>query len=282
MILVLGAGGMLGKDVMRAFGTLATGLSRAECDIADPTHIAKLGMGEFGRPNWIINCAAYTKVDLAEQEKQAAYDANALGPSYVSSAAADLNARVIHISTDFVFDGSKTSPYTENDETTPLNEYGRTKLAGERNILPAIILRTSWLFGADGPCFPKTMIRVASSGKPLRVVADQIGCPTYTEDLAQTVADVVQANLPDGIYHATGHEPMSWFDFAKRSVAMAGVKCADISPIQTEDWPTPAARPKYSVLSNEKLHDAGIPKMPELDSALRRFTDRLNQPEPTA
>ena len=282
MILVLGAGGMLGKDVLRAFGDKATGLARAACDIADPTHIAKLGMGEFGRPNWIINCAAYTKVDLAEEEKQAAYDANALGPSYLSSAAADLSARVIHISTDFVFDGSKTSPYAESDDTSPLNEYGRTKLAGEQNIAPAIVLRTSWLFGAEGPCFPKTMIRVASGGKPLRVVADQIGCPTYTEDLAQTIVRVIEANLPDGIYHATGHESMSWFDFAKRAVSAAGILEADISPIQTEDWPTPAARPKYSVLSNEKLIAAGIPKMPNLDSALRRFTDRLNQPEPTA
>ncbi len=282
MILVLGAGGMLGKDVLRAFGSAATGLTRAQCDIADPTQMAQLGMGELGRPNWIINCAAYTKVDLAEQEKQAAYEANALGPSYLSSAAADLSARVIHISTDFVFDGEKTSPYVENDETNPMNEYGRTKLAGERNIASAIVLRTSWLFGAEGPCFPKTMIRVASSGKPLRVVADQIGCPTYTEDLAQTIVQAIDANLPDGIYHATGSEPMSWFDFAKRSVAAYGISEADISPIRTEDWPTPAARPKYSVLSNEKLQAAGIPQMPNLDSALQRFTDRLKQSEPSA
>jgi dTDP-4-dehydrorhamnose reductase len=202
-----------------------------------------------------------------------------MGPSYVASAAADLGARVIHVSTDFVFDGTKSVPYVESDAPHPLSVYGDTKLTGERNASPAVIVRTSWLFGADGPCFPKTMIRAHQAGKSLRVVADQFGTPTFTQELARVFGDIISNNLPDGIYHAAGPESMSWYEFAKRVLSSWAGTDVDVTPIRTEDWPTPAIRPKQSALSMDKLESLGIAKMEPLAKTLPTFCTTLRASE---
>ncbi len=282
-ILLLGAKGMLGTDVAeevrgRRWNLIA--LDREDFDISNPEDSAKIISGEYGKFDWCINCAAYTAVDKAESEPDLAFAINGLGPSYLSKAVGAVGARLIQISTDFVFDGTKTTPYETDDPTNPLSVYGKSKLMGEEGALSgspdAIVLRTSWLFGSNGNCFPKTMIRAYEAGKQLRVVADQIGCPTYTKDLAHAICQMIQSNISGGIYHFCGPEAMSWHEFAVRTLqAWIEEKGEDelptIDPLQTEDWPTPATRPKYSVLDSEGLREFGIARLNNVQSCLKAF-----------
>ncbi|HRK21788.1 MAG TPA: dTDP-4-dehydrorhamnose reductase [Fimbriimonadaceae bacterium] len=289
-VLVVGAKGMLGSDVVTAFdvaGHEVVGLDLPELDITDPMSTAQIASGQLGQFDWAVNGAAYTAVDRAESEKDDAYRVNALGVSYLAQACQMAKIRLIHIGTDFVFDGQKNAPYVETDRANPIGIYAESKLEGEKAALSqgAIVLRTAWLFGPNGPSFPRTMIRAWLEGKSLRVVADQIGSPTYTEELARMIVDSTDSNLEPGLYHAAGPEAMSWYDLAIRAittyrdVVLKEDRPITIQAIRTEDWPTAARRPKYSVLDSGKL-EALVNPMEAFDSSLVRFVQRLeNQPK---
>jgi dTDP-4-dehydrorhamnose reductase len=257
--------------------------SPEELDLTNPESVAKVAAGDFGTFDWCINCAAYTFVDKAETEQQLAHEVNALGPSYLAKACAISGVKLLHVSTDFVFDGEGTRPYLENDPTNPLGAYGRTKWEGEQAVLAghpnSIIARTAWLYGPNGNSFPKTMIRAWEAGKTLRVVGDQVGCPTYTADLARVLCELVEKNAFPGIYHTTGPDSMSWHEFAMLTLEeWANVNGkptpAPIESIRTEDWPTPTKRPKYSVLSFAKTAALGIAPMRPAREAVTDFCER--------
>jgi len=284
-MLLLGGSGMLGSDLhseLRARGHELFAPSSRELDLTDPESVARIASRT--ELDWCVNCAAFTGVDLAESEEQAVAELNAIGPGYLARACALAGIKLLHVSTDFVFDGNSSTPYTEEDIPNPLGVYGRTKLAGEEAIraaLPtALILRTSWLYGPTGKSFPKTMIGAWMEGKALKVVADQVGCPTSTSDLSRVIGDAIETDLFPGIYHASGPDALTWHDFATQAIRVymqvRGMDGAvDIAPIKTEDWPTPAVRPPYSVLSNAKIRAAGIASMRRVDESLTDFCKRL-------
>lgn len=282
---------MLGSDVTHEFrsrGHIVVAPSHAELDISDPSSVANLAGNEFGAFDWCINCAAYTAVDKSEAEPDAAMRINGIAPGYLASMSQMRNAKFLHVSTDFVFDGTKATPYEPEDPTQPLGEYGRSKLAGEEAAragnMQTIILRTAWLYGPNGQSFPRTLIRAWLAGKDLRVVADQVGSPTYTGDLARVIVDIAERDLLPGVYHAAGRDVMSWRDFAHLAIdtyRLEVVKREDavhVQPIRTSDWPTPAARPAYSALSFEKLAREGVLPMRAIQDALKDFVRRLPQP----
>lgn len=275
-VLVTGAGGMLGRAVVAELARRrheAVGLARKEFDVADPTDVARLAAGEFGPLDAVVNCGAYTAVDRAEAEEQAAFDANGLGPSYLGMACRAVGADLIHVSTDFVFDGRAPEPYREDDPTNPLSAYGRSKLQGERALAGnplARIVRTAWLFG-DGPCFPRTMVNAHRAGKRLRVVADQRGNPTYVPDLARTLVDLLERNAFPGVYHTVGPETTTWHDLAVRAIRAATGETPEIEAMTTADYPTAAARPQNSALTDTRLAALGIAPMRPLDEALAEW-----------
>ena len=283
--LLIGGSGMLGSDLhseLQARGHEVFAPNSRELDLTDPESVARITLRT--ELDWCLNCAAFTGVDLAESEEQAATELNAIGPSYLARACAMAGIKLLHVSTDFVFDGKSSTPYTEEDVPNPLGAYGRTKLAGEEAIraaLPtALILRTSWLYGPMGRSFPRTMIEAWRAGKSLKVVADQVGCPTCTVDLSKVIVAATELDLFPGIYHASGPDALSWHEFATRAIkAYMQVKGmegdVDIAPIKTEDWPTPALRPPYSVLSNDKINAAGIAPMRTVEESLGDFCQRL-------
>ena len=271
---------MLGRAVvaeLAARGHEAVPTTRAELDLGDPLAAARLASGELGAVGAVVNCAAYTAVDRAEADPQSAFDANGLGPSYLGMACQELGAALVHVSTDFVFDGASPTAYAEDDETNPLSEYGRSKLYGERALAGnprARVVRTSWLFG-DGPCFPRTMVNAHRAGKRLRVVADQRGNPTYAPDLARALVDLLERDAFPGIYHAVGPETTTWHDLAGRAIKAATGEIAEIEAVTTAEYPTPAVRPKNSALADTKLRALGIAPMRPLDEALADWARRL-------
>lgn len=288
-VLLIGGGGMLGTDVsgeLARRGYEVSKPSRPELDITDPESVAKIGSGELGQFQWCINCSAYTAVDKAESEQQQAYEINALGPSYLAKICSFTGLKLLHVSTDFVFDGEGTQPYLEDDKTSPLGAYGRTKWEGEQAVMAghpnAVIARTAWLYGPNGNSFPKTMIRAWEAGKTLKVVADQVGNPTYTGDLARVLVDLVEKNAFPGIYHTAGPDAMSWHEFATMAIEAWAEETgkpapAPLQPIRTEEWPTPTKRPKYSVLSFEKTAALGIAPMRPVRDAVAEFCRRLHE-----
>lgn len=277
---------MLGTDVVEAFaarGHETVGLDLPEFDITNPMAAARLPAGQLGQFDRCVNCAAYTAVDRAESERDAAFSVNALGVSYLAQACQMAQIRLIHIGTDFVFDGTKSEPYVETDPPNPLGVYAESKLEGEKAALAqgAVVLRTAWLYGPNGPCFPKTMIHAWLEGKSLRVVADQIGSPTYTGELARVIVDAAEKNVEPGLYHAAGPDAMTWYDLAIRAITMyrdvvvKEDRPISIQAIRTEDWPTPARRPKYSVLNSTRLEELSIGAMETVNDSIRRFVNRL-------
>lgn len=279
-VLVTGAGGMLGAAVVEELRSRAhepIPVTREEFDISDPMAIARLIAADFGAIDAVINCAAYTAVDRAESEEREAFEANGMGPAYLGRACMVLSTPLIHLSTDFVFDGTSETPYREEDKTNPLSVYGRSKLEGERALAAnpvARVVRTAWLYG-QGKCFPRTMVEAYRAGKSLRVVADQRGNPTYVPDLARTLVDILQANVPPGIYHATGPETTTWHDFATRAIQAATGETPEIIPVTTAEYPTPAIRPKNSALADTKLSLWNIEPMRPLDEALADWAENL-------
>lgn len=260
MILLFGANGQLGQEMTRASAARAmplVALSHVQADIADRAAVAD-AIRRHG-PSLVVNAAAYTKVDLAETEIEAARNANEIGPANIASACAAADIPLIHISTDYVFDGSKPGAYVESDPIAPINAYGRSKAAGERAVREMsplhVIIRTSWVYGEFGQNFLRTMLRLAAMRDELRVVADQSGCPTSTADLADAIL-AVAPQLPGakkiwGTYHFVGSGVTTWHGFASRIVAAQAPltgRWPHVTPIATAEFPTPARRPANSEL----------------------------------
>ena len=287
-VLVLGATGMLGSDlvkVLRERNHKVTAFSSKDLDITDEWAVRESSALSKKNHEWIINCAGFTAVDRAENEPELARDINEEGV-FNLAARLEHGPRLLHFSSDFVFDGTKGSPYAESDEVNPLGAYGRSKAEGERYAEAmtedTIILRTSWLYGANGKSFPRTMITAFEAGKQLKVVNDQVGCPTYTVDLAVAAAEAIEKHLPGAIYHACGKEAMSWHDFAERTLAMWSGKPVSIEGIPTSEYPTPAQRPPYSVLDTAKLTKAGISPWRDTNICLDEFCQRIRTTVPAA
>ncbi|MEA3360283.1 MAG: dTDP-4-dehydrorhamnose reductase [Thermodesulfobacteriota bacterium] len=239
------------------------------------------------RPKVIVNCAAYTDVDGCESEEELAKQVNGKGPGYLANAAKEMGATLVHISTDFVFDGEKTEPYIEVDPVNPQSAYGRTKAVGEQAVLDSglneyFIVRTSWLYGPGGKNFVDTIIRLAKEREKLRIVSDQVGTPTYTEDLAQAIFSLLALDgsqfspvPPYGIYHFSNEGECTWYDFAKEIVYQLNkhgvlLRVKELIPIRTEEYPLPAKRPAYSVLSKEKIKAATGLKISDWKSSLEK------------
>lgn len=258
MFLVVGANGQLGNELRLLLKDEACYVDREELDITD-----KNAVEEFFSKNKfeaIINCAAYTAVDKAESDVELATKINVEGPKYL----AKTGVPIIHISTDYVFDGNNFRPYVESDEPKPNSVYGLTKLAGERAVLEmattAIIIRTAWLYSTFGNNFVKTMQRLGSERESLNVVFDQVGTPTYARDLAQAIVEILPqiVNGKKEIYHFSNEGACSWYDFATEIMKKSNLYC-QVNPIEGKDYPTAANRPFYSVLNKGKIkHDFGI------------------------
>lgn len=278
MIIVTGMTGQLGYDVAKEFerrGEKFIGTTRKEINM-----LTEDGAKNFileKKPDAVIHCAAYTAVDKAESEAETAITVNGLGARWIAEACREIGAKMIYISTDYVFGGDGRTPYEVDSEKNPVNTYGRSKLLGEDAVMAMVknyfIVRTSWVFGANGKNFVKTMLNLADKNKKLRVVDDQVGSPTYTPDLAKLLVDMIHTEK-FGVYHATNEGFCSWAEFAKEIFKQAGKK-VEVEPIETVDYPTPAKRPFNSRLSKKSLDDAGFERLPTWKDALKRFLAEL-------
>ena len=258
---VVGASGMLGQDLVALLersDEQVVALDRDTVDITDPDAVLAAVEGA----DVVVNCAAYTAVDAAQDAEAAAFAVNGLGAANVARAAHAHRTRVVHISTDYVFDGVATAPYAEEAPVAPASAYGRTKAAGEwatRAEAPDhLIVRTAWLYGAHGPCFPRTIARVAAERGGLDVVDDQVGQPTWTVDLADLVLRLLRADAPAGTYHGTSGGLTSWHGFASAVVAAAGMDPQIVRPTTSAAFVRPAPRPAYSVLGHDALKAVGV------------------------
>ena len=269
---------MLGQAVAAQWqrhGAAVRSLSRDEADIQDGQRLLD-HVADF-RPQVVVNCAAFTKVDACEEQQETAMAVNGTAVANVAAAAADCDARLIHISTDYVFDGTATAPYVEGSSTAPMSVYGASKLRGEQEALRSpnsLVLRASWLFGPGGPNFAATMVRLIRQGKlPLRVVHDQVGCPTYTPFLAKAIWDLAPLDVC-GAMHYRNRDPVSWYEFTVE-IARAVDADAEVLPVTTDEFPRPAPRPAYSVLDVDRFEQAvGRPVEPWIDG-LSHYLDIL-------
>ena len=274
--LITGASGMLGQDLREALvGRDVTALGRGDLDVSDPAAVRAAVAGH----DVVINAAAYTRVDDAEDNEHEAYAVNATGARNLAMAAAEVGARLVQVSTDYVFNGTATEPYAEDTAHDPISAYGRTKAAGEQLAFAAhpdgtYIVRTAWLYGAHGSNFAKTMLKLADARDTWTVVDDQIGQPTWTGDLAAQIVKLVDADAPAGIYHGTNDGQASWFDFARAILETAGLDPDRIAPTDSSNFVRPAPRPAYSVLGHDGWSRAGIAPLRDwreaLDEAARR------------
>jgi len=277
-VLITGAGGQLGRELVAAFGPdRAVGLDREALDVADREHVLQV-VGRI-RPHTVVHAAAWTDVDGCQLDPDRAYQVNALGTRHVAEAARLVGARVVYVSTDYVFDGMAARPYNEWDAPNPLSVYGHSKLGGEAELGgDDTVVRTSWVCGRHGRNFVKTVLRRAGAGEPLRVVDDQYGCPTFAADLAAMVRRLTIARLP-GVYHVTNQGVTTWYGFACDIVAAAGLDPASVTPICSGelDPPRPALRPHYAVLDNAALRLSGVPLLPDYHEPLARLVPLLLQ-----
>ena len=297
-ILLIGQDGQVGQELQKTLAPLGevTGVGRPQLNLADPAQIDRLIQAIT--PELIVNAAAYTAVDKAESEPELAHAVNATAPEQMAKTAQALGIALIHISTDYVFDGSKSSPYLETDNTHPLGVYGQSKLAGETAIqqvqaaypdLQYAILRTAWVYGAGGKGnFAKTMLRVGAERPELRVVCDQSGTPTSAAEIARAIAALAQQFLHpseqaaelSGIYHFTNSGAASWYDFAVAIIEEARalgwpLAVERVTPITTAEYPTPTQRPAYSVLSNQKIQSILQAPPPQWRQSLRHVITEL-------
>jgi dTDP-4-dehydrorhamnose reductase len=261
-LLVTGAAGMLGHDVMLAAGNAGhdvVGYGRAELDVTDPAALAR--KFDLERPDIVINCAAWTDVDGAETSEEAAFAINGKGAGNVAAAANEVEARVVHVSTDYVFDGAKGAPYVESDQPAPLSAYARTKLAGEEAVAAAnkrhFIVRSAGLFGIAGRNFVDTMLRLSEAQNEVTVVRDQVGSPTYTWHLAYGIVRLIEG-LEYGIHHMAAAGQCSWYEFAREIFEQAQVECRVLS-ITSEEFGAAAPRPAFSALVSQREHAIRLP-----------------------
>ena len=283
-ILVTGSTGQLGFEVVRAFspsGHEIIAPERSELDFLNPGQVAE--RVRHIQADWVINCAAYTQVDRAESEVEQAFVINRDSAGQLAGAVAGYGGNLLHVSTDFVFDGKQSRPYREDDVARPLGVYGRSKREGEqavRSALPeATILRTAWVYGVHGHNFVKTILRVAREGKPLKVVDDQVGSPTWARDIAGAIGTLVQ-NRASGTYHYTNAGSTSWHGFATAILAGAeaagfALETTSIEAIPTSGYPTPAQRPAYSVLDTGKIQSLLRAPIPHWRESLNRMLKEL-------
>jgi dTDP-4-dehydrorhamnose reductase len=263
-IVITGGGGMLAHalaDGLRSRGLSPLSVKREECDITSPADVSRLFQSH--RPTLLLNCAAHTAVDQCEDEPQRANAINGEGPGILARMSREYRTCLTHFSTDFVFDGQIDRPYRPDDPPNPLSAYGASKLLGEKRIQEAsppgwLILRTAWLFGRHGDCFPSTIVKLAQAGRPLRVVSDQVGSPTSTADLAEAALRLIDRKA-SGIFHVTNFGTTTWYEFAEAILTAFGVT-ADLAPVTTAEWlrirPRQAKRPAYSVLDGEAYTSA--------------------------
>jgi dTDP-4-dehydrorhamnose reductase len=287
-VLVIGAQGQVGSALLRAAwpaGCQVVGVARPEADLAQPDSVTAAVARH--RPRFIVNAAAYTAVDKAESERAAAFAANAEAPGLLAQLARETGATLVHLSTDYVFDGTKNAPYVETDPTGPLGVYGESKLAGEQAVAAAggdwAILRTAWVYDAGPRNFVATMLRLGGQRDQLSVVNDQQGCPTSAAEIADAIVAVVASRRanpqgPAGIFHFSGGGATTWFDFANAIFAEAasrGHKVPQVLPIPTEQYPTPARRPRNSRLDCRKFTQAfGVALRPWQESLARTMAER--------
>lgn len=267
---------MLGQDLVSAFADRqVTGVGSRDADLRDAQRV--LQMVQATRVDWIILSAAYADVDGCETNPEKAFAVNRDGAVHVARAAAQTGSRLLFISSDYVFDGEKRTPYETDDPRNPINVYGRSKAEAECGLLEIIpdccIVRTSWLYGLGGKCFPDTMLRLAKIQAELRVVDDQRGCPTYTVDLARAIAELTLHQV-SGIVHATNRGSCSWFEFA-RAILAAKSPQTNVLRVSTAEFPRPAKRPAYSVLSDRSLREHGI-ELPAWQDALVSYLRQRN------
>mgnify|MGYP003557629057 FL=1 len=269
-ILLVGAGGMLGRDLVSALaGHSVTALTRAELDVTDAAAVDHA----VTDVDVVINATAWTRVDDAETHEDEAFAVNALAPGLLAEASARHGARLVHVSTDYVFDGSATEPYREDAPRHPVSAYGRTKAEGERRVLAALpqgaaILRTAWLYGEHGSSFPQTMLRLAGERETLTVVDDQRGQPTWSRDLADRLVVLVARGVPAGGFHATSSGETTWFGFAREVFTLAGLDPERVQPTDSAAFQRPAPRPAYSVLGHDAWAGIGLEPMRNWRSAI--------------
>ena len=259
--MVTGSRGMLGQDLVALLaqrGQNVLAVDKSELDITDPAAVAHL----VDKVDVVVNVAAHTAVDKAESEEAAAFTINATGPQILARRTAHIGAKLVQVSTDYVFSGDAVDPYEENDVMNPKGAYGRTKAAGEWAVRAETddyyIVRTAWLYGAQGNCFPKTMARLASERDALSVVTDEVGQPTWTVDLADLIYRMVEANIPSGTYHGTSSGKTNWWNFTREIVSTLGKDPAMVGETTAAAFNRPAPRPHFSVLSHGALRRAGI------------------------
>ncbi len=276
--LVVGAHGMLGHDLMEVIseaGHDVVGMDLPEIDITSPDSVAA-ALAET-RPDVVVNAAAYTAVDAAEEHEDVALLVNGEGPRVLAAAVADRpGVRLVHISTDYVFAGDAATPYAEDAPPGPRSAYGRTKLAGEvavREELPSrgFIVRTAWLYGAHGPNFVRTMVTLEATRPEISVVDDQRGQPTWSRDLARQIVLLVESGTPAGVYHGTSSGDTTWFEFAREIYRLIGADPDRVKPTTTESFPRPAPRPAYSVLGHGRWAAVGLLPIRDWRDALAEF-----------
>ncbi len=282
---VFGSAGQLGAELMKVFaarGYAVVGLTKEDVDISDAPVVERI-LADID-PVLVLNAAAYNHVDVAEQEPEAAYAVNALAVRNLAVSCRQLDAGLVHFSTDYVFDGRAGRPYTEEDPTHPLGAYAVSKLAGElyakAYLEKPLIIRTSGVFGpaalrtARGN-FPELMLRLASEGKLIRVVEDHVASPAYAPELAVRTADLVESGA-SGVFHVGGGTPISWFEYAKMIFRLAGLE-PQLRATNEREYRTAAVRPKYSALSNSKMESAGLNPMPSLEEAVKSYLEARRQ-----
>jgi dTDP-4-dehydrorhamnose reductase len=282
-ILVIGSGGQLGTDCIQILGGdhRIIAIDYPDIDIGEPASVSRICRAET--PEIVINCAAYTAVDKCESEHEAAWRINADGPRHIGEAAEAIGARVVHISTDYVFDGRREvpQPYVEDDAVNPLSEYGRSKLAGEQNLLQccpgALVLRTAWLYSAHGPNFLKTMLRLALSDpeRNFNIVNDQFGSLTWSDTLARQIGVLIDTDLA-GIIHTTSEGYSSWYEAACYFLERMGIAHRFV-PCTTADYPTPAHRPANSILRNKVLELRGLSVFGPWQEHVDHFVERCGK-----
>jgi dTDP-4-dehydrorhamnose reductase len=268
--LITGAAGMLGRDLQEALaGRDVVALTRSELDITDAAAVAAAVAGV----DVVVNCAAYTAVDAAETDEEAALLVNGVGPATLAAATRATGAKLIQVSTDYVFQGDATTPYPEDEPRDPLNAYGRTKAAGEEAVLSGnpeggYVVRTAWLYGRHGANFPATMLRLGRERDTVSVVHDQVGQPTWTADLAAKIVELADSSAPAGVYHGTNSGQGSWFDFAQATFQEAGLDPDKVKPTDSSQFVRPAPRPAYSVLGHDAWSRAGLEPLRSWRAAL--------------
>lgn len=273
-VVVTGALGQLGQDVVKELqqqGHEAIGTDRSQLDITNEENVMSFITNV--KPDVILHCAAYTNVDKAEEDRETAHLINALGTGYLAKAAKEAGSKMLYVSTDYVFDGTASEPYEADHPTKPLGVYGETKLAGEellkQHLDQYFIVRTAWVFGVNGNNFVKTMLRLGEERSEVGVVHDQVGSPTYTVDLARFMIELAESDKY-GTYHATNAGVCSWYEFAVEIFQQAGLD-VKVNPLTTEQFPRPAARPKYSVLSKKKIEEQGFTPIRDWKEALKAY-----------